>query len=150
MRALIQRSRAARVEISGVVRGEISRGEVIFLGVTHSDTPGDADVLAEKCCTLRIFEDENGKMNLSLLDVGGEVLVVSQFTLYADTAGSGRRPSYSAAARPETAIPCYEEFIAALKRKGVKVATGEFGADMQVYICNDGPVTLNLEYPRVK
>ncbi len=145
MRALIQRCREARVEIAGEVVGQIPHGLMILLGVTLGDTEETAASLAKKCVNLRIFEDDNGKMNLSLPETGGEILVVSQFTLYGDTHGSGRRPSFTAAARPEVAIPLYEKFIAALREQGVTVATGKFGADMQVYLCNDGPVTLMVE-----
>ncbi len=150
MRALIQRAGYSKVEINGEICGEISHGLVVLLGVTHSDTVEVSAALAAKCINLRIFEDENGKMNLSLADVKGEVLVISQFTLYGDTASSGRRPSFTDAARPDVAIPCYEAFIDALKKAGVTVASGRFGADMQVSLCNDGPVTLMLEMPVAK
>lgn len=148
MRALLQRVRRAQVDIDGVCVGKIDQGLLIFLGVTLTDTPEDAVKLAKKCADLRIFEDENQKLNLSLLDIGGSALVVSQFTLYGDTAGSGRRPSFSAAARPDVAVPCYEKFISALKEPGICVETGRFGADMQVELVNDGPVTLMLELPQ--
>ena len=133
------------MEIAGEVVGKIPHGLLILLGITADDTEETARSLAKKCVNLRIFEDADGKMNLSLPETGGEVLVVSQFTLYGDTRGSGRRPSFTAAARPETAIPLYERFIAALHEAGVAVSTGRFGADMQVYLCNDGPVTLMVE-----
>ncbi len=149
MRALVQRVRRAQVEIDGNCVGRIGQGLLILFGVTLTDTVDDAVKLAQKCAQLRIFEDENGKMNLSLTDVGGAALVVSQFTLYGDTSGSGRRPSFSAAARPEFAVPCYETFIAALKEMKIPVETGVFGADMQVELVNDGPVTLMLEIPKV-
>ncbi len=148
MRALLQRVRRAQVDIDGVCVGKIDRGLLIFLGVTHGDTPEDAVKLAKKCAGLRIFKDDNGKLNLSLLDVGGSALIVSQFTLYGDTAGSGRRPSFSAAAHPDVAVPCYEKFISAVKELGIHVETGRFGASMQVDLVNDGPVTLMLELPQ--
>ncbi len=144
MRALVQRVRAGSVEIGGECAGRIAHGLVILLGITHTDTVDDVRFIAEKCVNLRIFEDEAGKMNLSLLDTGGEALIVSQFTLYGDTA-HGRRPSFTDAARPETAVPLYEAFIEAVKQYGVKTGTGRFGADMQVTILNDGPVTLMVE-----
>ena len=146
MRALVQRVSAGRVEIDGECVGEIGAGMVILLGVTHTDTPDDVRFLAKKCVELRIFEDEAGKMNRSLSEIGGGALIVSQFTLYGD-ASHGRRPSFTGAARPEHAIPLYEAFIAAVKEFGVPVSTGRFGADMQVTIHNDGPVTLMLESP---
>ena len=144
MRALVQRVTAGRVEIDGECVGKIERGLVILLGVTHQDTPEDVRFLVEKCVNLRIFEDDAGKMNRSLLDIGGEALIVSQFTLYGDAA-HGRRPSFTAAARPETAIPLYEAFIEAVRSYGVRTETGRFGADMQLAIFNDGPVTLMVE-----
>ena len=137
MRALVQRAAAGRV-------GEIGKGLVILLGVTHSDTEKDAAFLAEKCMNLRIFEDDAGKMNRSLLDVGGEALIISQFTLYGD-ASHGRRPSFTEAARPEVAIPLYEKFVELCRGYGVRVATGRFGAEMLVSIRNDGPVTILAE-----
>ncbi len=144
MKALVQRAARGKVEIAGAIAGEIGRGLVIFLGITHPDTAKEAAFLAEKCANLRIFEDDAGKMNRSLLETGGSALVISQFTLYGD-ASHGRRPSFTEAARPETAIPLYEEFIRLLKGYRIPVATGEFGADMQVFIQNDGPVTILLE-----
>ncbi len=144
MRALIQRVSEASVTIDGRIAGEIGRGLVILLGITHGDTADDGKYLADKCVNLRIFEDENEKMNLSLLDVGGEALVISQFTLYGDSR-KGRRPSFTDAARPEQAVPLYEDFIKNIKNAGVKVATGEFGAKMDVEIHNQGPVTLLVE-----
>jgi D-tyrosyl-tRNA(Tyr) deacylase len=119
---------------------------VILLGITHSDTEKDADFVADKCVDLRIFEDENGKMNKSLEETGGEILLISQFTLYAATR-KGRRPSFDEAARPEVARPLYEYFIKKLKARNIRVATGIFGADMHVEIHNDGPVTMMVEYP---
>ncbi len=148
MRALIQRvSRAAvRVRDDQGVRttGEIGRGFVILVGVTHTDTAGHARWMAEKIAGLRVFEDAEGKMNLALADVGGAVLVVSQFTLYGD-ASKGRRPSFIDAARPEVATPLYEAVVRHLRQHGLTVGTGEFGAHMDVDLVNDGPVTIWLE-----
>ena len=145
MRALIQRVSSASVAIDGEVNGSVNQGLLILLGVTHTDTENDALYLAEKIANLRIFCDEQDKMNLSLLDINGEALVISQFTLYGDCR-KGRRPGFSDAARPELADPLYERFIALLKEQGVKkVDTGRFGADMKVALVNDGPVTLIVE-----
>lgn len=124
--------------------GKIGRGFLLLVGMTHTDTAEKVEWMAEKVSGLRLFSDSEEKMNLALADVGGEVLVVSQFTLYGDAA-KGRRPSFIDAARPETAIPLYESFVAALRRRGLKTETGEFGAMMEVEIVNDGPVTLWLE-----
>jgi D-aminoacyl-tRNA deacylase len=145
MRALIQRVSDASVEIDGKIHGSIARGMVILLGITHSDKISDVDYVVEKCINLRIYPDDDGKMNLSLLDIAGEVLIVSQFTLYGNTA-KGRRPGFSDAADPQQAIPLYEAFIDKISRTGVKkVATGEFGAMMKVNIHNDGPVTMMVK-----
>src|SRR6478735_10280613 len=144
MRAVLQRVSRASVTIDGEIVGSIGRGLLVLLGITHTDTPDDARWLAEKTVGLRIFNDAEGKMNLGLTDVGGSVLVVSQFTLYGD-AQKGRRPSFIAAARPEQAIPLYEAFVNGIKALGVPVETGRFGATMQVELVNDGPVTLILE-----
>ncbi len=144
MRALVQRAAAGSVDVAGERIGEIGKGLVILLGVTHSDTEKDAAFLAEKCMNLRIFEDDAGKMNRSLLDVGGEALIISQFTLYGD-ASHGRRPSFTEAARPEVAIPLYEKFVELCRGYGVRVATGRFGAEMLVSIRNDGTVTILAE-----
>ena len=145
MRALIQRVSSASVTIDGEVNGSVNQGLLILLGVTHTDTENDALYLAEKIANLRIFCDEQDKMNLSLLDINGEALVISQFTLYGDCR-KGRRPGFSDAARPELADPLYERFIALLKEQGVKkVDTGRVGADMKVALVNDGPVTLIVE-----
>ncbi|CEG27990.1 D-aminoacyl-tRNA deacylase [Bacillus sp. B-jedd] len=144
MRAVVQRSKEASVAVNGEVAGAISRGLVILLGVTHEDTEADAAFLADKIANLRIYEDESGKMNLSLLEVGGEILSVSQFTLYGDCR-KGRRPNFMAAARPELANPLYETFNQLLREKGIKVETGVFGAMMDVSLVNDGPVTLILD-----
>lgn len=144
MRALIQRVSEAYVAVDNQIVGRIDQGFCILLGVTHSDTNREADWLVNKIAGLRIFEDEGGKMNLSLADVGGEVLVVSQFTLYGN-AEKGRRPSFIAAARPEQSEPLYEYFVAQLEKVGFRTATGVFGAEMQVVILNNGPVTMMLE-----
>lgn len=144
MRAVVQRSKDASVAVNGEVAGAISRGLVILLGVTHEDDEADAAFLADKIANLRIYEDESGKMNLSLLEVGGEILSVSQFTLYGDCR-KGRRPNFMAAARPEIANPLYETFNQLLREKGIKVETGVFGAMMDVSLVNDGPVTLILD-----
>ena len=144
MRVVLQRVSKASVSIDGRVAGAIGRGFCLLVGLTHGDTDATVDWMAEKVAGLRLFPDAEGKMNLGLDEVGGGVLVVSQFTLYGDAA-KGRRPSFIDAARPETAIPLYERFASALRSRGLEVATGEFGADMQVEIHNDGPVTLILE-----
>ncbi len=135
---------AASVAIDGQVTGAIGRGFCLLVGFTGGDTPAAADWMAEKIAGLRLFSDAEGKMNLGLDEVGGALLVVSQFTLYGD-ASKGRRPSFIDAARPDVAIPLYQHFIGALRARGLEVATGEFGADMQVAIQNDGPVTLILD-----
>ncbi len=144
MRAVVQRVGRASVAIDGVVVGRIDRGLLVLLGVTQGDTPEAAAWLADKIVGLRIFNDADGKMNLDLAEIGGAVLVVSQFTLYGDCQ-KGRRPSFINAARPEIAIPLYETFVNAVKALGVPVATGQFGADMQVELVNDGPVTLVMD-----
>ncbi len=145
MKALLQRVSEAKVLISGKIVGEINQGYVILLGVKEGDSEKDADLLAEKIVNLRVMSDENKKMNKSILDVAGEILVVSQFTLYADT-NSGRRPSFLTAAKPEEANKLYEYFIGKLKLLGVKnVQTGVFGAYMSVELANDGPVTIMLD-----
>jgi D-tyrosyl-tRNA(Tyr) deacylase len=144
MRAVLQRVTRARVVIDQEVAGHIDRGLLILLGVTHADTPEQARWLAEKVLGLRVFTDAEGKMNLALADVGGAVLVVSQFTLYGDCR-KGRRPSFLDAAPPEIAVPLYEEFIRAVRAEGVRVETGRFGAMMQVELVNDGPVTLIVD-----
>lgn len=144
MRALLQRVTHGQVEIGGTVVGSINQGVVILLGITHSDTMSIVQKVAEKCVNLRIFEDDHGKMNLSLLDVKGSALIISQFTLYADTR-TGRRPSFGEAAKPEMAQELYKAFIEEFKKFGVPTETGQFGADMQVEIHNDGPVTVMVE-----
>ena len=145
MKAWIQRVSRASVTIGAERVAEIGRGYLVLLGVTHSDTEADADKIASRLPVLRLFTDSNGQMNLSLEDVGGSVIVVSQFTLYADTA-HGRRPGFSAAARPEKAEPLYERVVAQLRAHlGADcVGTGRFGADMQVELVNDGPVSVEL------
>jgi D-tyrosyl-tRNA(Tyr) deacylase len=144
MRVVLQRVARASVTIDGNRVGEIGPGFCLLVGFSHTDTPAQVAWMAEKVVGLRLFSDDEGKMNLGLAEAGGTLLVVSQFTLYGD-ASKGRRPSFIDAARPEVAIPLYERFIADLRATGVTVATGEFGADMQVEILNDGPVTLLLE-----
>lgn len=144
MRALVQRVTQARVTVAGETVGEIGAGLCVLVGVTHDDTDAHAAKLAEKVANLRVFDDEAGVMNRSLLEAGGSALVVSQFTLYGDTS-RGRRPGWSAAARPEHAEPLVERFTDALRDLGVPVATGRFRAEMQVALVNDGPVTLLLE-----
>jgi len=145
MKALIQRVRRASVEVEGAVIGKIGQGLLILLGVTHADSIADAEYLAEKCANLRVFSDPDDKMNLSLLDIGGEALVVSQFTLYGD-ARKGRRPGFSEAAEPGKANELYLEFMKLLRAQGVKnVQSGQFAAMMLVSLENDGPVTLMLE-----
>lgn len=144
MRVLIQRTTGARVLVDGAPVGEINTGFVVLLGITHMDTPALAEKLAQKVAKLRVFEDNEQKMNRSLLDVGGECLVVSQFTLYGD-AKRGNRPSFTDAARPEQAEPIYEAFVAALEQAGVRTATGVFGAMMNVELVNSGPTTIWLD-----
>lgn len=144
MKVVLQRVSRASVSIEDRLAGAIERGYCLLVAFAPDDTPQEADWMAEKVAGLRLFSDADGKMNLGLAEVGGGVLVISQFTLYGD-ASRGRRPSFIGAARPETAIPLYQRFIEAIRAAGVPVATGEFGADMQVEIHNDGPVTLILE-----
>ena len=147
MRAVVTRVNAAAVRIDGEVRGQIDRGYLILLGIAPQDTEADAARLAEKIMHLRVFSDAAGKMNLALADVGGSVLIVSQFTLYADL--KKRRPGFSHAAKPETAIPLYEKFIACMRAHDVPVECGVFGADMRVSSVNDGPVTLLFDTDEV-
>ena len=144
MRAVLTRVKSASVTVEGNVIGKIGQGFLILLGVTHEDTEVQAVKLADKLVGLRIFEDENGKMNQGLESVDGQVLVVSQFTLYGNCR-KGRRPDFLAAARPEVAIPLYEKFVQVIRDKGVHVETGEFGAEMLVESVNDGPVTLVVD-----
>ena len=144
MRAVIQRVSRAEVRVGAEVTGRIGRGLVVLLGVSRNDTEGDGDSLLEKIVALRIFPDAEGKMNLSLEQVGGELLVVSQFTLYGDTR-RGRRPSFVEAAPPERAAGLYDRFVAAARARGLTVGTGVFQAMMEVELVNDGPVTLVVE-----
>jgi D-aminoacyl-tRNA deacylase len=144
MRALIQRVNRASVTVDGEVVGEIGRGLCVFVGVTHSDDEAVAAKLAERVWRLRVFDDDAGFMNVPVAEAGGDVLVVSQFTLYGDTR-KGRRPSWAAAARPEHAEPLVERFTAVLRALGAKVATGRFAAHMHVELVNDGPVTVTVE-----
>lgn len=144
MRAVLTRVKSASVTIEGNVVGKIGQGFLILLGVTHEDTEAQAVKLADKLTGLRIFEDENGKMNQGLESVDGQILVVSQFTLYGNCR-KGRRPDFLAAARPEVAIPLYEKFVQLIRDKGIHVETGEFGAEMLVGSVNDGPVTLVVD-----
>jgi D-aminoacyl-tRNA deacylase len=144
MRVLLQRVSRAEVRVDGRITGSIGKGFLLLVGLTHTDTEAQLIWMAEKVSGLRLFADAEDKMNLGLADVGGALLVVSQFTLYGD-AQKGRRPSFVDAARPETATPLYERFIALLRERGLQVETGEFGAMMDVELVNDGPVTLWLE-----
>ena len=145
MRILIQRVLNASVTIDNTVTGEINHGLLLLVGITHADTEATEDRMVEKIIKLRIFSDENGKMNTSVIDVGGGILAVSQFTLYAD-AKNGNRPSYTNAARPAQASPAFDRFVAKLaQRIGKPVPTGVFGADMKVALINDGPVTIWLD-----
>jgi len=144
MRVLLQRVKKASVAANGETLGAISRGLVLLLGVGPQDTDRDAEYLADKCANLRIFDDGEGKMNLSALDVGGEILTISQFTLYGDCR-KGRRPSFAHAAPPDVAEALYETFMECLRRRGLRVEGGRFGARMLVEIWNDGPVTLMIE-----
>ena len=143
MRAVVTRVASASVTIAGEVVGEIGRGFLVLLGVGPDDTEAQADKLADKIVGLRVFEDETEKMNLNLSAVGGRLLVVSQFTLYADT--KSRRPGFTGAAKPDVAVPLYERFLTQCAARGFSVAHGEFGADMQVASVNDGPVTILLD-----
>lgn len=144
MKAVIQRVQYASVAVDGNIIGKIEKGFLILLGITHEDTEKDVLWLANKIKDLRVFEDENGKMNLSLEEVKGEVLIVSQFTLYGNCM-KGRRPAFIDAARPELAIPLYEKFLETFQSFGIKTESGKFGADMKVELLNDGPVTLIIE-----
>ncbi len=145
MRVVIQRVSEASVTIDGVVRGEIERGFVVLLGIEHEDTVEDASWLVGKITAMRIFADDEGKMNLCLKDINGRVLVISQFTLHASTK-KGNRPGFTRAARPEVAVPLYENFLAQMETElGVPVARGVFGADMKVALINDGPVTICMD-----
>lgn len=143
MRAVVTRVTEASVAIDGAVHGRIGRGFLVLLGVHRDDTAAEADQIADKICGLRVFEDAAGKMNVRPADAGAALLIVSQFTLYADC--KSRRPGFTAAARPETAAPLYERVLAACRARGFEVQTGVFGADMQVASVNDGPVTILLD-----
>ena len=143
MRAVVTRVKNARVEIEGKTVGKTDGGFLVLLGVAVEDTEVQADKLSDRVCGLRVFEDENGKMNRNLEQAGGSLLVVSQFTLFADC--RSRRPGFTGAARPDTAIPLYERFMSQCEARGFHVEHGEFGADMQVYSQNDGPVTILLD-----
>ena len=147
MRAVIQRVERASVSVEGEIRGQIGAGFLVLIGVEEGDGDVDFKYIADKVPNLRVFEDEQGKMNRSLLDVGGEVLAVSQFTLLGDARG-GRRPSFITAARPETADPMYERLVADWRVRGIRVETGVFGAHMKVSLVNDGPVTILLDSRR--
>lgn len=144
MRLLIQRVSKASVKVERECVGKINKGFLVFLGITHGDTKDNVDYLVNKLYNLRVFEDENEKMNLSIKDINGEILIVSQFTLYADTS-HGNRPSFINAAKPDKANELYEYFIEKAKQKGLKIEAGIFGADMKVELLNDGPVTILLE-----
>ena len=148
MRAVVQRVSRAQVAVDGEVVGEVARGLLVLLGVTHADTEADADYLAAKIVGLRIFEDENGKMNLDTASVRGEILVVSQFTLYGDVR-RGKRPSFDAAAQPEPARQLYEYFVARIRAAGLPCQTGRFQEMMQVQLVNDGPVTILLDSSKI-
>jgi D-tyrosyl-tRNA(Tyr) deacylase len=148
MRAVLQRVSQARVEVAEKTVGAISQGLLVLLGVEQDDAEGDAELLAKKTAELRLFEDDGGKMNLSVEDIGGEILVVSQFTLAADCR-KGRRPGFSRAAPPEEANRLYQHYVALLRQRGVSVATGQFQAMMQVSLTNDGPVTFLLDSNKV-
>lgn len=143
MRAIVTRVRSASVAIGGEVKSAIGKGFLVLLGVRTDDTEAEARKIADKICGLRVFEDENGKMNVNPRDAGAELLIVSQFTLYADA--KSRRPGFTRAARPETAVPLYELVISECRERGFTVGTGEFGAEMLVESVNDGPVTIILD-----
>ena len=144
MKIVIQRVKEARVDVENKIVGKIGKGFLVLVGVSHNDTKAEADYLVKKLCNLRVFEDDNEKMNLALKDVNGELLIVSQFTLYADTS-NGNRPSFVQAARPEQANELYEYFCQKCQENGIKVEKGIFGANMQVSLINDGPVTIIIE-----
>lgn len=148
MRAVVQRTNYSTVSVNGQETGKIDKGLTVLLGIKQGDTEKDVEYLMEKIVNLRIFSDQAGKMNRSLMDIGGEILLVSQFTLYGDVR-KGRRPGFTEAALPELALPLYEYSVKFLEGLGVKVATGVFGADMLVRIDNDGPVTILLDSEKV-
>lgn len=144
MKLVVQRVKNAKVEVEGKITGQIEQGFLVLLGVTHKDTKEEVEYLVKKLCNLRVFTDENDKMNLSLKEVEGKLLIVSQFTLYADCT-HGNRPSFTEAAKPEQANELYEYFCKCCQEKGLQVEKGIFGADMQVSLLNDGPVTIIIE-----
>lgn len=144
MRAVIQRVSEAKVEIDGKINGEIGKGFLVLIAVHNDDEISDIDYMVNKISKLRVFEDDEGKMNLSLTDIGGELLIVSQFTLYGDSR-KGNRPSFIHSAKPPKSVEYYEEFLKKMRETGLKVETGEFGADMKVSLINDGPVTIQLD-----
>ena len=144
MKLVIQRVSRAQVDVDGKTVGKIDRGFMVLVGVTHTDTEQTADYLATKLCNLRVFRDENDKMNLAIKDVGGSLLLISQFTLYADCTG-GNRPAFIDAAKPEVAEKLYDYFCEKCREKGIEVQKGIFGADMKVSLLNDGPVTIIME-----
>ena len=145
MKLVVQRVKNASVDVDNKTVGKIDNGFLVLLGIKSTDTKQDADYIVRKLINLRVFKDENDKMNLALKDVNGELLIISQFTLYGDCKKSGNRPSFSEAARPEIAIPLYEYFVAECKKQIPIVETGIFGADMKVSLLNDGPVTIIIE-----
>ena len=145
MRLVVQRVNESNVKVDNKIVGQINKGFLVLLGIKSTDTKKDADYLVRKLINLRIFSDENDKMNLSLKDVGGELLIISQFTLYGDCKKSGNRPSFSNSAKPDIAIPLYEYFVKECKKQIPVVQTGIFGSDMKVTLLNDGPVTLILD-----
>ena len=144
MKLVVQRVKEAKVEVNEKVVGKINKGFLVLIGITHEDEKEQADYLVKKLCNLRVFEDKNGKMNLGLKDIEGELLIVSQFTLYADCS-NGNRPSFTNAARPEKANELYEYFCKECEKNDIKVEKGIFGADMKVSLINDGPVTIIIE-----
>ena len=144
MKLVVQRVKNAKVEVEGNTVGKIEKGFLVLIGVTHTDTKKEADYLVKKLCNLRVFEDENEKMNLGLKDVEGQLLIISQFTLYADCTG-GNRPSFIEAAKPDIAKPLYEYFCEECEKQEIHVERGIFGADMKVSLLNDGPVTIIME-----
>ena len=145
MRLVVQRVNESNVKVDNKIVGQINKGFLVLLGIKSTDTKKDADYLVKKLINLRIFSDENNKMNLALKDVGGELLIISQFTLYGDCKKSGNRPSFSDSAKPDIAVPLYEYFVEECKKQIPVVQTGIFGADMKVSLLNDGPVTLILD-----
>lgn len=145
MKLVIQRVKEASVKVDENIVGKIDNGFLVLIGITHTDTKETADYLVRKLCNLRVFEDENGKMNLNIKAINGKLLLVSQFTLYAECEKSGNRPSFSDAARPEIAEPLYEYFCEKCKEEGIEIEKGIFGADMKVSLLNDGPVTIIIE-----